>query len=42
MQEKQELELIFPEGSAKIRLSEGEEFKEALARATRVMMAVEV
>ena len=42
LQEKQELELIFPEGSAKIRLSESEEFKEALASATRVMVAVEV
>ncbi len=39
---KQELELTFPAGSAKIRLSEGEEFEEALLRATRGMMAVEI
>jgi len=35
-QERDELELIFPEGSAKIRLFERDEFEEALARATGV------
>jgi len=40
--EREELELIFPEGSAKIRLSERLEFEEALAGRQRSMVAVEV
>jgi hypothetical protein len=36
---RQELELIYPEGSARISLSERDEFEEALARATEAMVS---
>jgi hypothetical protein len=39
---RRELELIYPEGSAHISLSERDEFEEALARATERAVAIEV
>ena len=39
---RRELELIYPEGSARISLSERDEFEEALAGATERAVAIEV
>jgi len=39
---RRELELIYPGGTARMSLSERDEFEEALARATKVAVAMEI